>query len=368
MEIKETLVLEGDEPLSKALSGVLETNTAVIIVKKGKYVGIIDDRNLSGRITDNPAKVKCETFVVKPPVITPETSLLERTEAFLLGRFKALPVVDQNQKPLGIITRVEVLKDLLSLNAIPEINVTNLMSSPVYTIDERSTIGEAKGKMKEYDTKKLLVLRNGKPVGVFSSLDLAGLSMKPKEASYMKRGVVSMRSIDDEEVAKFYRPGITSINEKSTVKKAAQVMVEKEVSHVIVLSEKDGKPIGVLSAVDIFKWVKETAEEKIDVFVSGLDEETRGLHNEIKNTIEKAAEKFKESYGITKVEVHVKRTKSFYSIKLTIEGKEKFVMSADGPTIEDAVNIAAAELKKVLGRKKSIEKSRKVRARKGLRE
>jgi len=367
MEIKPAVILEGDEPLSKALASVLDGNTAVIITKKGKYTGVVEDRNLR-LIGDNPAKVKCETIAIRPPVISPKSGLLERTEAFLLGKFKALPVVDENQKPLGIITRVEVLKELLSLGAIPEINVTNIMSSPVYTIEEKSKIGEAKRKMKEYETKKLMVTRNGKPVGVFSSLDFAAFAIKPKEATYMKRGVVTMKSIDDEEISRFYRPDITMIPEDNSVKKAAQTMVEKQISHVIVVSKKDGKPIGVLSAVDIFKWIKEKSEEKIEIEISGHDEETRGLHNDIKNTVGKAAEKFRESYGITKINLHVKSTKSFYSVRLTVDGKERFVMTADGPTLEDAVNIVAAELKKVLGRKKSIEKSRKVRAKGGMSE
>lgn len=367
MEIKSAVILEVDEPLSKALGSVLDSNTAVIIAKKGKYIGIIDDRNL--RITgDNPSKVKCETVIVKPPVISPDSGLLERAEAFLLGRFKALPVVDKNKKPLGIITRVEVLKELISLGAVPEINITDVMSSPVYTIEEKSMISEAKRKMKEYDAKKLVVTKNGKPVGVFSSLDFAGFAMKPTEPTYMKRGIVATKSIEDEEVSRFYRPDITLINEGNSVKQAAQLMVKKEVSHVIVLSKKDGKPVGVLSAVDIFKWIKEKSEEKLDIEISGLDEETRGLHDEIKDAIRKAAEKFRESYGITKINLHIKQTKSFYSVKLMVSGKERFVMAADGPTLEDAVNIVGAELKKVLGRKKSIEKSRKVLASRGMME
>ncbi|MEM3422186.1 MAG: CBS domain-containing protein [Candidatus Bilamarchaeaceae archaeon] len=362
MEIKQAVVLDGSEPLSKALGSILDSNTAVIISKNGKYYGLIDDRNLRVAGAD-PAKVKCETVVVKPPVISEDSNIFERTEAFLLGRFKALPVIDKNQKPLGIITRVEVLKELLALDIVPDINVKNLMSSPVYTIDENSTIGEAKRKMKEYDAKKLVVTKKGKPVGVFSSLDLAGLAIKPKETTHMMRGVVAKKSIDDQPLAFFYRPTTITMSERSTVKEAARLMIQKEISHIIIISDKDAKPIGVLSALDIFKWVKQKLEEKVEVTVSGLDAETKMLHDEIKGTIEKIAEKFRESYGIERVKVHVKSTKSFYSVKLHVEGKEKFVVSAEGPSLEDAINIAASELKKVLGRKKTIEKSRKVRTR-----
>ncbi|MEM2948886.1 MAG: CBS domain-containing protein [Candidatus Bilamarchaeaceae archaeon] len=363
MEIKETLVLDSSEPLSKALGGIMDTGTAVIITKSGRYYGIIDDRSVR-LVGDNPLKVKCETVVVKPPVISPESSIWERADAFLLGRFKALPVVDEKEKPLGVITRVEVLKELKSLGILPKLSVTNIMKSPVYTIEERERVGEAKRRMKEYGTKRLIVTRNGVPVGVFSTLDLAGVALKPTKKEKMPVVLPERTSIDDRQVMLFYRPDIVTVDEKSSVDEAAQKMIEKEVSHVVILANK--KPVGVISAIDIFRWIKEETKEEIPIEISGLDDDTRIHYNYIKKEVAEVATKFAKSFGILGVAVHVKRIKSFFSVKIHVNGDERFVVASEGPSIEDTVNEAVSELKKILSRKKGREKSRKSIKRKGI--
>jgi len=363
MEIKNALVLDGNEPLSKALSGVLDTGTAVIVSRKGKYYGIIDDRNFR-KVGENPSKVKCETVVVKPPVINPETSLWERTSAFLLGHFKALPVINENNKPLGIITRVEVLKELRDIKVIPKISVKQLMNTPVYTIEENSRVSDAKSKMREYNARRLVVLRRGKPIGIFSTMDFASFALKPKRKEKKASQLPSRRSVEDEALANFYRPDIKTIDIKATVDEAAALMIKKEVSNVVVLSE--GKPAGVISALDIFKWIQSKAGEETMIEISGLDDNTRRYYDDIKNAMANAIKKFTESYGIRKVHVHIKKTKSFYSLHIRVEGKQRFVISSEGPSLDETVNMAASELKKVFRRKKGIEKSMKVRRKGGL--
>jgi len=365
MEIKEALVVDENDPLSKALAGVLDSGTAVIVTKDGKYAGIIDDRNLWLLNVENPAKTRCRTVIARPPVLTPNTSILERMDAFLQGRFKALPVVDERGRPLGITTRVELLKDMLAAGLIPKVGVKMLMNSPVYLIDEKKTVAEAKLEMKKNNAKRLIVTSKGIPKGIFSTLDLVAESIKPTEKQKMRVVVPMKKSYDDKQIADVYRPDLTVVSENSTVEEAAVAMIKKSVSSVVVLS--NNKPVGVLSAVDIFKAVREAAEERLEVEISGLDDDTIIYRDSIKNAVEKAASKFVESFGIRHLSVHVKKGKSIYTISIMLQGdKENFTIKAEGPTVEDTANIAAAELKKRLSRRKGKEKSRKSLRRGGL--
>lgn len=363
MEIKNALVLDGNEPLSKALGSVLDTGTAVIVSKKGKYYGIIDDRNFR-KVGENPSKVKCGTVVVKPPVITPETSLWERTTAFLLGHFKALPVINENDKPLGIITRVEVLKELQDIKVIPKISVKNLMSIPVYTIEESKKVGDAKSKMREYKARRLVVLRRGKPVGIFSTMDFASFALKPKKKEKKASQLTSRRSVEDEPLANFYRSDVKTIDVKATVEEAAKLMITKETSNVVVLS--NNKPVGVISALDIFKWIKSKATEETMIEISGLSKDTRRYYDDIREGMANAIKKFTRTYGIRKVHVHVKKTKSFYSLNIRVDGRQNFVVSSEAPSLEETIKMSVSELKKIFRRKKGIEKSMKVRRKGGL--
>lgn len=365
MEIKEALILDENDPLSKALNGILDTGTAVIVTRKRKYYGIIDDRNLWLTSVQNPAKTKCKTIIVKPPVLNLDTGILERIDAFLLGHFKALPVINEREKPVGITTRVELLKDMIKASLIPRTGVKTLMSSPVYVIDDKKTVGEAKLAMKKYGARRLVVTRRGTPVGTFSKLDLTRETLKPKKKEKMAMVVESRKGYDENPLADLYRPDVTTVPKNSTVEEAAEKMIKKSVSSVVVLDGK--KPVGVLSALDIFKVIKELAKKKMDVEISGLTDETVMYRDVIREHVENIVERFAESYGVRRVGVHVKKGKSVYTINIMLEGdRENFTIRTEGPSMKDTVNMAVAELRKRLARKKHMKKSRKVLKKGGL--
>ncbi len=365
MEIKEALILDENEPLSKALNGILDTGTAVVVTRNRKYYGIVDDRNLWLKHVQNPAKTKCRTIVAKPPVLYTDTGILERVDAFLLGHFKALPVVDKNEKPLGITTRVELLKDMIRESLMPKIGVKAIMNSPVYVIDEKKTVGEAKLAMKKYSARRLVVTSRGIPVGTFSQLDLTVDTLKPKEKQKMAAVVESKKSYDDNILSDIFRHDVTTIPESSTVEEAAQKMIRKSVSSIVVLDGK--KPAGVLSALDIFKIIKEAAKQKTLVEISGLNEETIMYRDLIRESMEKIAERFVDSYGIRRMRVHLKKGKSVYTVNILLEGEwENVTVRTEGPSVKDTINMAVAELKKRLSREKHVKKSRKVLKKGGL--
>jgi len=365
MEIKEAVILDENDPLSKALAGVLDYGTAVIITRNGKYYGIVDDRHFWLLSVENPAKTKCKTVVVKPPVLGKETGILEQIDAFLLGHFKALPVVNENGKPAGVTTRIELLKDMLAASLVPKVGVKALMNSPVYVIDEKKTVAEAKLEMKKYGANRLVVTSRGIPRGTFSTLDLAAESLRPLEKQKMRVVIPMKKSYDDKRIVDVYRPDVTTVPANSTVEEAAAAMIKKSVSSVVVLS--GNKHVGVLSARDIFKTVKDAAKEGLEIDISGLNENTRMFYNDIRDSVAKVTEKFGESFGIRRVGVHVKESKSVYSVKIHVEGnRENFSTSTEGPSMKETIDMAVSELRKVLSRKKGIERSRKVLKKGGL--
>lgn len=366
MEIKETLILDENEPLSKAVSDVLDTGTAVIVTKNKKYTGLIDDKNLKNFSVQDPSKTKCKSVIVKPPVLAPETGILERINAFLTGHFKSLPVVNENGTPLGITTRVELLKDMKDASLIPKVAVKTMMNSPVYVIDEKKTVGEAKNAMKKFGARRLVVTRRGSLVGTFSTFDLTRGTKKPKGRQRMATVISSKTNFDDFVLAELYRPDVTSIKVDSTVEDAAKRMITKEVSSIVIL-EKDKKPMGVISALDIFRTIKELAEEKVRVEISGLTKDTLMYRDMIRDEVQKVADKFQKSYGISEVKVHVKKGKSVYTINILVDAdKETITVRTEGPSVKDTINMAVAEMRIRLAREKRMKTSRKVLKKGGL--
>lgn len=354
MEIKKTLVLDSSDSLSRALAQ-LDELPAVIITKDGKYFGIIDHRSMTQGIRD-PQNVKCESAITKPPVLSQSSSILERMDAFLLGHFKALPVCDEDEVPVGITTRVELLKEMIKENLIPQMSVSELMSSPVYTINEDSTIGSVKTALKENSARRLVVMRNSNLIGVVSSFDV-GSWTAPNLMMSGRKDIRSSQQInmDNMKISGFLRPDVTLVKEEATLLEAVKRMVEKGVSAVIVVA--DQKPLGVLAAVDVFKKVQDLSKDGVQIQISGLDEDSMSHFTHIRSRVGHILEKFGKSFDIRNCSVHVKEGKSAFVVSIYMDmEKGHIALKTEKDSLVEAVDELALELNNVLRKRKEIRK------------
>jgi len=356
MEVKDALILDADEPLSKALNEILRTGTAVIIMKNRSYLGLIDDRNIRLGITD-VSKAKCEHSCVKTPVLYKESTILDKLNAFLTGHFKALPVVDiKKSLPLGLITRIEVLKDLLALRLIPRKSISEVMKTPAYTIDINSTLANAKTKMKELGTHRLVVLKDSYPYGILSTFDMAAI-LKPKG----RRGERFITEVDKEgdmPLSELLREGLTVVNKDSQLEDAIKKMIEHTSPSLLVVS--NNKPVGLLAALDIFKEVLDLSKEHIDISISGLTEDDQQYHEDVRKTIMDTLDKFSKSFTIVSVSLHIKKNKSVYIAKILVDlDKDRLSVSAEDYKLNDTIAKLSKEVYTLLNKKKGIVKNRK---------
>jgi CBS domain-containing protein/ribosome-associated translation inhibitor RaiA len=353
MEIKHTMVLDSSDSLSKALPE-LDMSPAVIVTKNGRYFGIIDHRSLSPGMKD-PHNTKCETATSKPPVLLQNTGIMDRVDAFLLGHFKALPVVDEGQTPIGITTRVELIKEMIVESLIPKMQVDELMGSPVYVIDEGESIGTLKRMLKEKKAHRFVVMGKGNMVGVVSSYDIGAWAAKP---NLMASGRKDKKpgepiNVDSMPISSFLRPDISIVKEGTGLDEAARRMVKKQVSAVIVVS--GNKPVGVLSALDIFKKVQEVSRDDLEMAISGLSGDDSRHYTHIKSKIGHVLEKFGKSFNIRNCSVHVKKGKSTYVVNIYFDIDRGHVsLKGERASLKETVDELSVELSNVLRKRKEL--------------
>ncbi len=356
MEIKQTLVLDGSDPLSKAIPQLDET-PAVIVTKNGKYFGIIDHRCICCSIKD-PHNVKCESAIVKPPALLEGATLNDRTDAFLVGHFKALPVLDKNDKPLGITTRVEVLGEFLKQKVIPSMKVDEIMGSPVFTIDESETLSTLKTMLKEKNARRVAVTRNGNIVGLVSTYDISGLGGNLFTGGRKDIRASEQISINDMRISSFLRPDFTTVEEGTTVEAAATKMVAKRVSAVVVVAGKN--PLGVLSALDIFQKVQEGSQDELPIYIAGLNEDSKQYYPQIQEKFTHVFSKFIKAFNIRNCNVHVKEGKSMFILNLNFDTDHgHMALKSEQNTLPDALDEVADELNSILRKKKDTRTTKK---------
>jgi CBS domain-containing protein/ribosome-associated translation inhibitor RaiA len=325
---------------------------AVIITKNGKYYGIVDHRSVSAVIR-NPANTKCESAIAKPPVLTADADMLERVGAFMVGHFKAVPVVNGKLEPIGITSRVELLNDMVKQKLIPPMKLCDIMSKPVYTIDENETVAGAKRILKDKNARRLVVTRKNNPVGLVSVYDMSALEARSNLATGRKDIKSQNVSVSDMKISGFVRPDMTIVGEGASLQEAIQKMVDKQVSGVIVLSGKE--PVGVVSALDVFKKILEMAQEGMQIQISGLNQDDIDQYDHIKQKFTHVLGKFSKTFNIRNVSVHVKENKSVYDVGIYLDTDDGHIaLKVEKADVQAAVDELASEVEHMLRKKKDI--------------
>lgn len=359
MKIIPTLVLDVSDSVSKAVDEVLRTGTAVLVVKEGKYYGMVDNRHLRSGLADL-SRMKCEHVAVyDAPTLSEETPVYDQVQAFLSGHFKALPVLDARARPRGITTRTDLLAEFLEENLLPSVEVGTLMHGPLYTIDSNKTVADAKSMMKDKKAHRLIVVEKGRPQGIFSTFDLVSLSSRPQGRRDRTR-IPEMRSRNDMCIGDIVRKEIETVEATDTLPDAARRMAQTHQSTLLV--REKGRYAGVIAASDIFEYLLHQAEAELPVTVAGLGEAEQRFVPQVREALQALLSKFSRSFKFQNVAVRFKKGKSVYSAHLSLRVSGRPVsLAAEEHDVKTTINRLADELYSVLHKQKEFQLRRRHR-------
>lgn len=342
-------IMDGNEPLSKALGTVLKSGTAIVITDKGKYCGIIDDRNVRRGLKD-ASRMKTVHAAVMAPQLAPDSTLEEAIRAFMTGHFKALPIVKKGAV-MGIATRADVMNEMVTEGVVPKTRVSALMASPLYTIDRDEKLGVARTLMKRFNVHRLAVTEGSRVTGTISTLDLSMFLLNPSARDRFTL-LSEVANPDNEPVRKYMREKMVVVNSGDRLDDAVRKMAKENVSNLVVY--EGGNAVGVLSASDVMKFVISMVSEGPEVFISGLSGDDLAQHDEIRSALSAVLKKFSNSFEFGNANVRFKRGKSVYSMSSRIElGNQQLVVHSEGYDLKGAVAANVNEIKMLLNKKKN---------------
>jgi len=106
-------------------------------------------------------------------VVREDTSMQEVIATMIKFDISSMVVV-QKERPIGLITHKDILTRVLQLGLVPAtLTARNVMPTGLVTIGEEASLEEAAKLMVKKRFKKLPVVRDGKLVGIITSMDLA---------------------------------------------------------------------------------------------------------------------------------------------------------------------------------------------------
>ncbi len=114
-----------------------------------------------------------EIMSTKVVSISLETSAEVCAKLMVENNIGSIVVLDQNNKALGIITKENLIKNVIAVNAnAADVLALDMMSSPVITAPQTMTIIQAMQLMSKQKIRHLVILKEGKVAGMCSDTDI----------------------------------------------------------------------------------------------------------------------------------------------------------------------------------------------------
>ena len=129
---KEVVTIDANDSMQAALALMKKSDIRMLpVVKKGKLVGIVTDRDLKRASASDAttldvhellyliSKIKVQDIMTKNPVTVPQNFTVEETaEVLLKNKISGVPVVDQNGDIVGTITQTDLFRVIISLTGV----------------------------------------------------------------------------------------------------------------------------------------------------------------------------------------------------------------------------------------------------------
>jgi acetoin utilization protein AcuB len=161
-------VVDADESMQDALKVLKENKISRLpVMEKGKLVGIITDRDLKEASASDAttlevhellyliSKIKVKEIMTKNPVTVPYDYTVEETAQVLLnGNIGGAPVVTHDGQVVGVITKADIFKVLISLTGVGESGIQFAFQIE----DQPGSIEELAGIIRKYGGRMVSIL------------------------------------------------------------------------------------------------------------------------------------------------------------------------------------------------------------------
>jgi len=180
--------------------------------------------------------------VMTPKVITcsPAASLLQVQQLMVKNNISRVLIVDENNKPVGIITQKDMIDFLVadkSKRGIEEIKAEEVMTKKLITAKRKASISKIAKTMIEKNISSVIIVDGkGKLDGIVTKTDITAWYGATKGAY---------------KVQEFMTAKPVTVKPSQSVFLVASLMAEHAISRVIVVADKENKPAGIITLADM---------------------------------------------------------------------------------------------------------------------
>lgn len=285
---RKVITLTDTMPVAEAWEKMLKhlLKALPVLNKRGEVVGMLTDEDLLGRaglqqhlsiaerLDEQTLQAELKNLrtstlkvadVMSSPAITVlgSESLGVTAARMAENRIKRLPVLDDNGKLIGVLSRVDILQQVISEEARKRAakapsgaghTLDDIMLSEIPTIHEDATLADVTAQFLEAGTRRLIVIDNmGRPLGLISDAD-AVTRVQPEARRGVMQALRGKRNAPDEKITatQLMSSGVLSASPDTSLTEAAHIMLSQKRKWMVVVDEK-GKAIGLVDRQVLLK-------------------------------------------------------------------------------------------------------------------
>jgi CBS domain-containing protein len=193
-----------------------------------------------------------EVVVKRSITVKPTTSLLEAREILFKHKIRRLVVLDEKEKPVGIITEKDVAKAVYSLSGKPikSVKVGDFMSKNLVTVKKDATVYDCAKLMKNRKISSVIVLNDkGTLEGLVTKTDLVSVFLTQAAAPLKVSDIMTRKVI--------------TVTPSDSVLLVESLLINNRITRIVV--ERKRKPVGIIThrnflPAKIPHWIAETAD------------------------------------------------------------------------------------------------------------
>lgn len=278
------VVARADTPIIEILKGMSGrlVRHAPIVDDEGRLVGIVSAKNIVNFLGGGPKHEVVEekyggdlySALIKEPAasimskdvayVSASSSLASVVDLMMSRDVGALPVVDEDERLIGIISERHVTR--LFAHHPVYVKVSAIMSSPPITADPDEPILSVQKVMISKDIRRMLVTKGKRLVGIATIKDVLRFYARERTLETLKRGLV--REVQLTPIAKIATMNPATISPSADISEATKVFKEKNIGSLPVV--ENGQLVGIVTERDIL--LKLPKIMGIEVFVDAATE------------------------------------------------------------------------------------------------
>lgn len=195
-----------------------------------------------------------QIMVKRSVTVKPSTTLLEARDILFRHKIRRLVVLNEKEKPVGIITEKDIARSIYNLGtrSIKSVKVGDFMSRNLITVTKDSTIYDCAKLMRRHRISSVIVInKDGTLAGLVTKTDLVSV--------FLTQSTVPLR------VASIMTKNVITAAPGDSLLLIESLLINHRISRVVI--QRNRRPVGIITYRDFMPakiphWIAEFADPK----------------------------------------------------------------------------------------------------------